>query len=45
MEAVHHFEEGLAATVDWYLNNGEWLDSVTSGAYQQYYDTMYGNRG
>ena len=39
------FEEGLAATVDWYLNNGKWLDSVTSGAYQQYYDTMYGNRG
>lgn len=39
------FEEGLEATVDWYLNNGEWLDSVTSGNYQQYYDTMYGNRG
>jgi dTDP-glucose 4,6-dehydratase len=39
------FEEGLAATVDWYLSNGEWLDSVTSGAYQQYYDTMYSNRG
>jgi len=39
------FEDGLAATVDWYLNNGEWLDSVTSGQYQQYYDTMYSNRG
>ena len=39
------FEEGLAATVDWYLGNGEWLDSVTSGNYQQYYATMYGNRG
>ena len=39
------FEQGLAATVDWYLNNGEWLDSVTSGQYQQYYDTMYSNRG
>ena len=39
------FEQGLAATVDWYLNNSEWLDSVTSGQYQQYYDTMYGNRG
>ena len=38
------FEEGLAATVDWYLNNGDWLDSVTSGAYQKYYETMYGNR-
>ncbi|MBO75430.1 MAG: dTDP-glucose 4,6-dehydratase [Flavobacteriales bacterium] len=39
------FEQGLAATVEWYLNNGEWLDSVTSGTYQQYYETMYGNRG
>lgn len=39
------FEQGLAATVEWYLNNGEWLDSVTSGTYQQYYATMYGNRG
>jgi len=39
------FEKGLAATVDWYLKNGEWLDSVTSGQYQQYYDTMYSNRG
>ena len=39
------FEEGLAATIDWYLNNSEWLNSVTSGAYQHYYETMYGNRG
>jgi dTDP-glucose 4,6-dehydratase len=38
------FEEGLAETVRWYLANGEWLDSVTSGNYTQYYETMYGNR-
>jgi dTDP-glucose 4,6-dehydratase len=35
------FEEGLAQTIDWYLENGEWLKNVTSGAYQQYYDTQY----
>jgi dTDP-glucose 4,6-dehydratase len=39
------FEKGLAATVDWYLSNGDWLDSVTSGQYQQYYQKMYSNRG
>lgn len=38
------FEEGLAATVDWYLANGAWLDSVTSGAYRTYYDQQYGAR-
>src|SRR6056297_2551121 len=32
------FEEGLEITVDWYLKNGEWLDHVTSGAYQEYYE-------
>jgi dTDP-glucose 4,6-dehydratase len=38
------FEEGLGATVDWYLANGEWLDSVTSGAYRSYYEQQYGAR-
>ncbi len=38
------FEAGLTATVRWYLDNAEWMDSVTSGNYQQYYKTMYGNR-
>ena len=38
------FEDGLKETVRWYLDNGEWMDSVTSGNYQQYYETMYGNR-
>ncbi|WP_026995331.1 dTDP-glucose 4,6-dehydratase [Flectobacillus major] len=38
------FEEGLEKTVDWFLSNSEWLDNVTSGNYQKYYDTMYTNR-
>ncbi len=38
------FEEGLEITVDWYLNNGKWLDHVTSGAYQQYYEEQYDKR-
>ena len=38
------FEEGIEITVDWYINNQEWLDNVTSGKYQKYYDKMYGNR-
>ena len=35
------FEEGLAITVDWYLANQDWLDHVTSGDYQKYYDEQY----
>lgn len=35
------FEEGLEKTVDWYLSNEEWLNNVTSGAYQQYYQNQY----
>jgi dTDP-glucose 4,6-dehydratase len=38
------FEEGLSQTVDWYLQNQEWLDHVTSGAYQQYYQQQYTTR-
>lgn len=38
------FEVGLEKTVDWYLNNKEWLDNVTSGNYLEYYKQMYGNR-
>lgn len=38
------FEEGLERTVDWYLANEEWLQHVTSGAYQQYYETQYQQR-
>ncbi len=35
------FEEGLSKTIDWYLDNEEWLNNVTSGAYQQYYAKQY----
>jgi dTDP-glucose 4,6-dehydratase len=35
------FEEGLAKTIDWYLNNSEWLEAVTSGNYQDYYSKQY----
>ena len=35
------FEEGLAITIDWYLNNNTWLKNVTSGAYQSYYNKQY----
>ena len=35
------FEEGLGKTIDWYLSNQEWLDNVTSGAYQKYYEEQY----
>ena len=38
------FEEGLEKTVRWYLDNQKWLDRVTSGDYQKYYEKMYGNR-
>jgi dTDP-glucose 4,6-dehydratase len=38
------FEEGIARTIDWYLNNTKWLASVVSGDYQKYYETMYGGR-
>ena len=35
------FEEGLSQTIDWYLQNKDWLKRVTSGAYQDYYDLQY----
>ncbi len=35
------FEKGLEKTIDWYINNSEWLESVTSGDYRQYYDKQY----
>jgi dTDP-glucose 4,6-dehydratase len=36
------FEEGISRTIDWYLANAEWLQDVTSGNYQRYYEKMYG---
>jgi dTDP-glucose 4,6-dehydratase len=38
------FEEGLSKTVDWYLENQEWVNKVTSGSYKEYYEKMYDNR-
>jgi dTDP-glucose 4,6-dehydratase len=35
------FEEGISKTIDWYLNNKEWLNDVTSGDYLKYYERMY----
>lgn len=35
------FEQGIVFTIDWYLNNNEWLDNITSGDYQDYYQKMY----
>ena len=38
------FEEGIERTVAWYLNNQEWIDNITSGEYEKYYDEMYKDR-
>jgi dTDP-glucose 4,6-dehydratase len=38
------FEEGIEKTVSWYLDNQDWLDNVTSGDYQRYYEDMYADR-
>jgi dTDP-glucose 4,6-dehydratase len=38
------FEEGLEKTIDWYLDNKEWMENITSGDYQSYYEDQYVNR-
>ena len=38
------FEEGIEKTIRWYLDHQEWMDRVTSGDYQDYYESMYKNR-
>ena len=38
------FEKGIELTVDWYLQNQEWLARVVSGNYAHYYEKMYANR-
>ena len=38
------FEEGIEKTVLWYLDNQDWMDDVTSGDYQKYYEEMYSRR-
>lgn len=41
---VTNFEKGMEQTVDWYLKNEEWLNNVTTGAYQNYYEKQYVER-
>ncbi len=41
---AHRFEDGIELTIDWYMNNSEWLNHVTSGEYQKYYQEQYVNR-
>lgn len=38
------FEEGIKLTIDWYMNNRQWWESIKSGQYQEYYRKMYGDR-
>ena len=38
------FEEGIEKTVRWYLDHQDWMDHITSGAYEKYYDEMYSGR-
>jgi dTDP-glucose 4,6-dehydratase len=41
---IYSFEKGIALTVDWYLDNNDWLENCISGEYQKYYDKNYSNR-
>lgn len=43
-EPSYTFERGLAETIDWYLENQEWVAEVTSGAYREYYEKQYGKQ-
>lgn len=38
------FEDGIKKTIDWYLDNKDWWQNIISGEYQNYFDTMYGER-
>lgn len=38
------WEDGLRSTIDWYLNNSDWVNNVRNGEYQEYYSKMYGGR-
>lgn len=38
------YEDGIKKTIKWYLDNKDWMESVTSGEYKKYYDNMYSNR-
>ena len=43
-EPKYTFETGIKETIQWYLDNQDWMDQVKSGEYQQYYEKMYGNK-
>lgn len=43
-EPSYTFEQGIAETIEWYLNNQAWLEQVKSGDYQQYYENMYSKK-
>ena len=38
------FEKGLRETIDWYRQNGDWVQRIKSGAYLKYYEQQYGTR-
>ena len=38
------FADGIKKTIQWYLDNKEWWETIISGEYQNYYEKMYGNR-
>ena len=38
------FADGIDKTIEWYLDNKEWWETIISGEYQNYYEKMYGNR-
>ena len=40
----YNFETGIKETIQWYMDNQEWMDNVTSGDYMKYYEKMYGDR-
>ncbi|MEO1655431.1 MAG: GDP-mannose 4,6-dehydratase, partial [Bacteroidota bacterium] len=43
-EPTMKMDEGLRKTASWYLENKAWMDNITSGSYQQYYEKQYGSR-
>ena len=43
-EPSYTFEQGIVETIEWYLNNQDWLEQVKSGDYQQYYENMYSKK-
>lgn len=43
-EPSYTFEDGIVETIDWYLNNQDWVENVKSGGYQEYYDKMYSKK-